>query len=145
MIYDLKNNFNIENLRTRIEFLIKKQKVVELTEKKLQRSLQQNKYLHVILAYFGCQTGNTMEYVKQKYFKILVNPQTFIRDVDDKFLGKIKVLRSSADLDTCEMTVCIERFRNWSAGEAGIYLPSANEAEQIQQMEIEVDKNKMYL
>lgn len=145
MLYNLSNPLDVEKLKTRVDYLIKKQKVVELTEKKLQRSLQQNRYLHVILAYFGCQMGCTMEYVKQKYFKILVNPITFIREVDDKFLGKIKILRSSSDLDTGEMTTCIERFRNWSAGEAGIYLPSAEESLLIQQMEIEIERNKNFI
>ena len=145
MLYNLSNPLDVEKLKTRVDYLIKKQKVVELTEKKLQRSLQQNKYLHVILAYFGCQMGNNLEYVKQKYFKILVNPITFIREVEDKFLGKVKVLRSSSDLDTGEMTTCIERFRNWSAGEAGIYLPSAEESFLIQQMEIEIEKQKDFI
>lgn len=120
-------------------------KVIELTEKKPRRSLPQNKYLHVILAYFGTQTGNTLEWVKQQYYKKLVNPDLFIREKEDKYLGRIKVLRSSADLDTAEMSLSIERFRNWAAQEAGIYIPSADESILIQQMEIEVERNKEFL
>lgn len=120
-------------------------KVIELTEKKPRRSLPQNKYLHVILAYFGTQTGNTLEWVKQQYYKKLVNPDLFIREKEDKYLGRIKVLRSSADLDTAEMSLSIERFRNWAAQEAGIYIPSADEAIFIQQMEIEIERNKEFL
>ena len=120
-------------------------KVIELTEKKPRRSLPQNKYLHVILAYFGTQTGNTLEWVKQQYYKKLVNPDLFIRAKEDKYLGRIKVLRSSADLDTAEMSLSIERFRNWAAQEAGIYIPSADEAILIQQMEIEIERSKEFL
>ena len=120
-------------------------KVIELTEKKPRRSLPQNKYLHVILAYFGTQTGNTLEWVKQQYYKKLVNPDLFIREKEDKYLGRIKVLRSSADLDTAEMSLSIERFRNWAAQETGIYIPSADEAILIQQMEIEIERNKEFL
>ncbi|WP_314712587.1 hypothetical protein [Prevotella pallens] len=116
-----------------------------MTEKKPRRSLPQNKYLHVILAYFGTQTGNTLEWVKQQYYKKLVNPDLFIREKEDKYLGKIKVLRSSADLDTAEMSLSIERFRNWAAQEAGIYIPSADEAILIQQMEIEIERSKEFL
>ena len=119
--------------------------IVDLTEKKPRRSLPQNKYLHVILAYFGTQTGNTLEWVKQQYYKKLVNPDLFIREKEDKYLGRIKVLRSSADLDTAEMSLSIERFRNWAAQEAGIYIPSADEAILIQQMEIEIERNKEFL
>ena len=120
-------------------------KVIELTEKKPRRSLPQNKYLHVILAYFGTQTGNTLEWVKQQYYKKLVNPDLFIREKEDKYLGKIKVLRSSADLDTSEFSLSIERFRNWAAQEVGIYIPSADEAILIQQMEIEIERSKEFL
>ena len=100
--------------------------------------------MHVLLAYFGTQTGNTLEWVKQQYYKKLVNPDLFIREKEDKYLGKIKVLRSSADLDTSEFSLSIERFRNW-ASQAGIYLPSADEYIIIQQMEIEIERNKEYL
>lgn len=143
--------FNLSNPLDKANFLIRAKKlaesevIVELTEKKPRRSLPQNKYLHVLLAYFGTQTGNTLDWVKQQYYKKLVNPDLFIREKEDKYLGKIKVLRSSADLDTSEFSLSIERFRNWASQEAGIYLPSADEYIIIQQMEIEIERNKEYL
>lgn len=145
MIYNTSNPLDKANFLLRANKLAESGKIVELTEKKPRRSLPQNKYLHVILAYFGTQTGNTLEWVKQQYYKKLVNPDLFIREKEDKYLGKIKVLRSSADLDTAEMSLSIERFRNWSAQEAGIYIPSADEAILIQQMEIEIERNKDFL
>ena len=145
MIYDTSNPLDNANFLLRTKKLAESGKIVELTEKKPRRSLPQNKYLHVILAYFGTQTGNTLEWVKQQYYKKLVNPDLFIREKEDKYLGKIKVLRSSADLDTAEMSLSIERFRNWAAQEAGIYIPSADEAILIQQMEIEIERNKEFL
>lgn len=119
--------------------------IVELTEKKPRWSNQQNAYLHVILGYFAMETGNTLEWVKQQYFKKLVNADIFIREQEDKWLGRIKVLRSSADLDSAEMTTAIDRFRNWSSSEAGIYLPSANEEDMLSLMEIEISRYKQYL
>lgn len=145
MIYDTSNPLDKANFFLRAKKLAESGKVIELTEKKPRRSLPQNKYLHVILAYFGTQTGNTLEWVKQQYYKKLVNPDLFIREKEDKYLGRIKVLRSSADLDTAEMSLSIERFRNWAAQEAGIYIPSADEAILIQQMEIEIERNKEFL
>ena len=145
MIYDTSNPLDKANFMLRAKKLAESGKVIELTEKKPRRSLPQNKYLHVILAYFGAQTGNTLEWVKQQYYKKLVNPDLFIREKEDKYLGKIKVLRSSADLDTAEMSLSIERFRNWAAQEAGIYIPSADEAILIQQMEIEIERSKEFL
>lgn len=119
--------------------------IVELTEKKPRRSNQQNAYLHVILGYFAMETGNTLEWVKQQYFKKLVNADIFIREQEDKWLGRMKGLRSSADLDSAEMTTAIDRFRNWSSSEAGIYLPSANEEDMLSLMEIEISRYKQYL
>lgn len=144
MLYDLSNPLQNESFKVKAEALSKKGCIVELTEKKPQRSLQANKYLHVILAYFGLQIGETMEYVKKHYYKILCNKDTFIREVDDKYLGKVKVLRSSSDLDTEEFSRTITRFRDWAATE-GIYIPSSEEHLMVQQMEIEVSRNKMYL
>lgn len=145
MVYDTSNPLDKANFLLRAKKLAEKGVIVDLTEKKPRRSLPQNKYLHVILAYFGTQTGNTLEWVKQQYYKKLVNPDLFIREKEDKYLGKIKVLRSSADLDTSEFSLSIERFRNWAAQEAGIYIPSADEAMLVQQMEIEIERNKEFL
>ena len=145
MIYNTSNPLDKANFLLRAKKLAESGKVIELTEKKPRRSLPQNKYLHVLLAYFGTQTGNTLEWVKQQYYKKLVNPDLFIREKEDRYLGKIKVLRSSADLDTSEFSLSIERFRNWASQEAGIYLPSADEYIIIQQMEIEIERNKDYI
>lgn len=145
MIYNTSNPLDKANFLLRAKKLAESGKVIELTEKKPRRSLPQNKYLHVILAYFGTQTGNTLEWVKQQYYKKLVNPDLFIREKEDKYLGRIKVLRSSAELDTAEMSLSIDRFRNWSAQEAGIYIPSADESILIQQMEIEIERSKEFL
>lgn len=145
MVYDTSNPLDKANFLLRAKKLAESGKIIELTEKKPRRSLPQNRYLHVLLAYFGTQTGNTLEWVKQQYYKKLVNPDLFIREKEDKYLGKIKVLRSSADLDTSEFSLSIERFRNWASQEAGIYLPSADEYIIIQQMEIEIERNKEFL
>ena len=142
MVYDTSNPLDKANFLLRAKKLAESGRVIEMTEKKPRRSLPQNKYLHVILAYFGAQTGNTLEWVKHQYYKKLVNPDLFIREKEDKYLGRIKVLRSSADLDTSEFSLSIERFRNWASQEAGIYLPSADEYIIIQQMEIEIERNK---
>ncbi len=144
-LFNLSNPLDNANFLLRAKKLAESGKIVELTEKKPKRSLPQNRYLHVILAYFGTQTGNTLEWVKQQYYKKLVNPDLFIREKEDKYLGKIKVLRSSADLDTSEFSLSIERFRNWASQEVGIYIPSADEAILIQQMEIEIERNKEFL
>lgn len=77
-MYNTKNPLEVQNLRLRIEKLIEKQSMVEVVEKKA-KTLQQLKYLHTILAYFGLQTGNTLDEVKTCYFKRIVNRDLFVR------------------------------------------------------------------
>lgn len=145
MIYNLSNPLDVQNAKTRLELLIKRGCIVELTEKKQKRSLNQNAYLHLLLGYFASQTGNTLEWVKQQYYKKLCNPDIFIGEREDLFLGRVKYVRSSADLRTDEMNLSIERFRNWSAAEAGIYLPEATSEAEIAALRVEVERYKTYL
>ena len=111
-LYDLGNPLDSQNFKLRCNALYKKGCIVELKERKPQRTSTQNKYLHTCLGYFGALTGYDLEYVKREYYKILCNPDTFIREVDDKYRGRIKVLRSSADLDTYELSLTLDRFRD---------------------------------
>jgi len=145
MIYNLSSPLDVQNAKTRLELLIKRGCIVELTEKKQKRSLNQNAYLHLLLGYFASQTGNTLEWVKQQYYKKLCNPDLFIGEREDLFLGRVKYVRSSADLRTDEMNLSIERFRNWSAAEAGIYLPEATSEAEIAALQVEVERYKTYL
>lgn len=119
--------------------------VVELTEKKERRTLSQNKYLHLILGHFALEYGETMEYVKRRYFKELCSPDLFVFYKNDRYMGMTQELRSSRDVDTAEMTLAIERFRHWSSKECGIYLPTAEEHAFLRQIEVDMDRNKEWL
>lgn len=145
MTYDLRNPLDVENAKTRLALLIKRGSIVELTEKKPKRSMSQNAYLHVALSYFASQTGNTLEWVKQQYYKRICNPDLFIGEKKDKILGTIKYIKSSAELDKDEMTVSIERFRNWASIEAGIYIPEPEDEARVAAMQVEVERYKTYL
>lgn len=143
--YDLSNPLDKANFILRANKLAEGEKIVELKEKKPRRTLNQNSYLHICLSYFASQTGNRMEWVKQQYFKKTVNPSIFIRQKEDKLIGTTSYLRSSADLDTEEMTTAVERFRNWASMEAGIYIPSPEEHLLVSQMETEIERNKEFI
>lgn len=146
MLYDLSNPLHAENFKKRVNLLYKKCCIVDVTEKKPQRSRSQNSYLHAALGYFGMQFGYKLEEVKQWYFKEECNPDLFIRRINDAITGEErKILRSSSDLTTEEMTIAIERFRNWSAEVAGIYIPSPEEHLMVEQMEIEAQRGRLYL
>lgn len=91
------------------------------------------------------QTGNTLETTKTEYFKKYCNADIFVVAKNLKHIGTTEALRSSAELDTAEMTTAIERFRNWSASEAGIYLPSPDEEAYLAAIEAEMQRHRDWL
>jgi hypothetical protein len=120
LIYLLSREFDLVNARVRFERLCTKGATVELTEKKPLRSIPQNRYLYLILGWFALQYGETRDYVKQEFFKRTVNPDIFVYERINHKTGEIReALRSSRELDTRQMTIAIERFRDWSSKEAG--------------------------
>lgn len=146
MFYDLSNPLHAESFKRRVNLLYKNKAIVELTEKKPRRTLSQNAYLHAALSYFGLQLGYKLEEVKQWYFKQECNPDLFVTHKKDKLLDVDRVgLRSSKDLSTSEMTLAIERFRNWASLKAGVYIPSPDEHHLVMQMELEVERAKQFL
>lgn len=145
MIYNLSNDFDRQRFKVRCNALYKQGGVVDLTAKKERRTIPQNAYLHLILGWFAIETGNTLGFVKQEYFKRYINPDLFVVEIEDKHLGKVSVLRSSRDLNTAEMTTAIERFRNWSSAEAGVYLPSPDEKQYLDFIEAQAYYYNLYL
>ena len=144
MLYDLRNPLDRERFKRRCNALYQKQGIVDLSEK-TQRSIQQNKFLHLLLGYLAMETGNTLDYVKEVFYKRAANKELFLREKEDEILGKVEYLRSSADLSKEEMTLSIDRFRDWSSQTAGIYLPAANEQEFLASIEYELSKYKQWV
>lgn len=145
MIYDLSKPLDREKFKMRVNHLFAQGKQVELIEK-TKRSLSQNSYLHVLLGVLALDQGETIDYVKENYYKRLVNPDIFVLHKHDKILGKeVEVLRSSKDLTKEEMSKSIDKLRNWASSELGCYLPSADEESLLQQAEMEIQRYRSYL
>ena len=68
----------------------------------------------------------------------------FVQQKSDDLIGETKAIRSTASLDTAEMTTAIDRFRNWAAS-VGVYIPSPDEERLVQLMEIEVYRNREFI
>ena len=146
MKYDMSNASHREQIQNRLASILAKGKgIVELTEVKPKRTIKQNNYLFLILGLFACEYGESIDYVKEYYFKLAANKTLFLREKEDKILGKRRFLRSSSELTTEEMTLAIERFRDWSSIYAGIYLPSPEEHRLLELADIEISRNKEYL
>lgn len=144
MLYDLKNPLDRERFKRRCNALFKKQGIVELSEKTI-RSNQSNKYLHTLLGYLAMETGNTLEYVKEIFYKRTANKDIFLRIKDDELLGQTEYLRSSASLSQEEFSTSIDRLRDWSSQVAGIYLPSPNEEQFLASIEVEMSRYKQWI
>lgn len=144
MLFNLATHIDRERFKRRSNDLFRKGGIVEVTEK-THRTTSQNAYLHLIIGHMALETGNTLEYVKREYFKITCNPEFFITSKHDPILDMtLQTLRSSAELTSAEMTIAIDRFRDWSAAN-GIYLPEAREREFLDEIQVETDRNKKYL
>lgn len=144
MIYDLKNPIELRESEIYYKKLVKEGAVMEIKKKHPTRSLPQNAYLHLILGFFACEYGCSLDYVKREFYKKVCNKPIFERKKTAKNGEIIIELRSSRDLDKEEMTLSIERFRNWSAAE-GIYLPDANEHHLMDYMRREINRNKEFI
>ena len=117
---------------------------IELKEIRKKRSNQQNRYLHLTFSWFGAEKGYTEHEVKQGIFKQIVNPKIFMIPIL-KDGHSFVIIRSTADLDSKELSLAIERFRNWCSIEHGIYIPEANEYEKLDWIEQELQKDETHL
>ena len=143
MQYDLTSDFQRKAFLSRVDSLMERGAVVELTEKTF-RSKNQNSYLHLLLGVVAMETGNTLEDVKREYFKDLVNPDIFRYYRTDNRGNTIRVYRSSADVSKEEMSMAIDRFKRWGS-QNGIYMPNPGDESLLREIAIEMGRNKAYL
>lgn len=143
MQYNLNSELDRQRFKVKVKQLWTKGGIVEVTEKR-RRTLNQNAYLHIAISAFAIEIGESAEYVKQEVFKRICNPDLFLITKENPILGTIEVLRSSRDLTTHEMSVAIDRYRKWCA-EQGVYIPEANEEENLASLEAELSKYERYL
>jgi hypothetical protein len=146
MIYNPEKPIDIQNAITKIKYFIDKKAVFELKRKQVPKTYPQIKYVHLILGWFALEYGETVEYVKLEYFKKLVNPAIFKYEFINRKTGEIRdEYKSLANISKEEMTLSINRFRDYSSKEAGIYLPQPSDLSILQEIEIQIKNNQKYL
>lgn len=143
MTYDLSQALDRARFAARCELLLKRGAVTDMTEHTF-RSSSQNRYLHLLIGLVALEVGETVEYVKVNHFKRMVNPDIFIVTKDDRFLGQVETLRSSADLTKEEMSTAIDRFKTWGRLQ-GWAMPDPGDTEILRQLEIEMSRQNRYL
>jgi len=144
MIYDGTNPLQAQQARLRIDNLIKKGRIFELSERKPKRTLQQNAYLWLMLSYWATQTGYTKTEAEAIYKDLNKDVYNEEKVIDGQV---IVYTRHTNELDTREMTLTIDRFRNWSASNEvfPVYIPSPDDYRAIELMQLEVERNKEFL
>ncbi|MSS16842.1 hypothetical protein [Sodaliphilus pleomorphus] len=145
MIYDLQNEYDRSKFKAKVNQLYTEKALVELKRKTTNRSLAQNSYLHVLLCYFASEFGYTMEEVKHDIFKKKCNPELFLHKRKNKRGFEVTYVRSSTELDKAEMTLAIERFRNYSSAVCGLYLPEPNEHRALVYAQQQIEQYKNYV
>ena len=145
MLFNLQNEYDVPKFKAYVNKLFKERAVVEVKKKNPARTLAQNSYLHLLLGYFGTQYGCSLDEAKLDYYKRTCNRDLFERKATNKLGKEVTYLRSSAELTTAEMSLSIDRFRNFASSEAGIYLPSPNEREFLIHIQQEIERHKEFL
>lgn len=145
MRYNLSLHIDRERFKRRCNALFKSGAYVELTDC-TKRTTAQNAYLHLIIGYLAIEVGVSLEYAKVNYYKAQANKELFALEVADPLTGEIKTdYRSTTALRKEEMALSIDRFRDWSALVAGIYLPEAGETDFLQEIDREIQNNQKHL
>lgn len=144
MIYNLANDLEERTFALRVQRLTRQKAMVELTEKR-PRSLRQNAYCHLAIAYFALQIGLPPTEVKDAYFKTHCSPDIFIRTRFDPILHTQRTyLRSTSQVTAQEMTTAIDRFLQFAA-EQGIYIAPPDQHIALLHMQHDVEQAKRYL
>jgi hypothetical protein len=129
-----------------VDGLLEKNAVVEIKEIRNLRTPNQNRYLHLLLSFVALSIGETSTYFKEHIWKKQINPEIFKSLYHNKKTGEHREdWRSSSMLDTKEMTMAIDRLKDWSARELGVYLPDSDDRTALAQMEREIKTAERYL
>lgn len=137
MKLNLKDPIDQSKAVTYLTKLLEGEKLIELKEIKKVRTLRQNSYLHVIITLYAIHFGSTLEEAKTD----LKRECSFMRYENN---GR-QYLKSTAKLDTKELTEFIEWLRNYSSLN-GCYLPTSEEyLEQKFNIDRSIEYNNQYL
>lgn len=137
MLYDLSKDIDVSKSKLKLEALIKSGKVIELTEKRKKRTVDQNAYLHVAINLYAIESGYNKEEAKTElkrqcsWMRYAKNGSSFLKE--------------TKDLNTKEMGEFID-FVIEFCGQQGIYIPTPEEYIQNQvEINKQIEINKAFL
>lgn len=148
MIFDTSKPDMRKKAINRIKHLLDKNAKIEVLEKKKNRTYSQNNYLHLILGWYALEYGDTLEEIKQEHFKKIVNPDVFKTEFINYQTGEVRDRwRSTAELNTEELSLATERFRDYSIRTLNLYLPEPKDLVHLDEIKNQLEQyhNKIYL
>lgn len=134
------NLANIQEANAAFQYLtdlVGLEAVAEVKKVHPHRTINQNSFLHLLLNYFGVETGYTL--AESKYLYKNVNAGLYRYEKNS-----VKFLRSTADLTKEDMQKSINRFMEWSK-EKGIELPTVIDDAFMRWAENETERNSNHL
>ena len=146
MIYNPKKEIDINRAIEKIKYFIQKGIPFELKRMQEKKSFSQNNYFHLILGWFAFEYGEPAAYVKQEMIKKIICPEIFKTEFINKITGEVRIdWRSFANISKDETTYVINKFRDYSSKQAGIYLPIPEEKDFLKEIEVQLKNNQQYL
>ena len=147
MTFDLSIESDRNRYKEYARELFYDQGIVELSKKRLTRSLRQSRYLHVLIRYSALELGVSAQVMKQQIWKLAICPSVFVEEEVDKVGNRWQRIRSEADLSTDEESQAIEMLRNHMQTYHNCYLPEPGEYVLIEQMyeETQRSENRVFL
>lgn len=107
------------------------------------RSNPQNRFLHMALGIFANKYGCSLAIAKEVFLKQYACPHIFRVDLKDKYGSDVTYYRSTADLNTVEMSNVIRNFIDW-AGIQDIEIPEPTDDKSVRYCERIIEKTTMY-
>jgi hypothetical protein len=132
MKFNLDNETEANEAFEYLTELVGKHALAEVVKVSPKRSLNQNSYLHLIIAAFGNHFGYTAEEAKLVYKYLNAEIYRYKKK-------SLTFWRSSADLTKDEMTITIDKFRRASEKQ-GYPLPLAIDQEWLRKIQNEVER-----
>ena len=135
MIYNLLNPQELETAQQWLTSETLRGSLVEMKIKRPQRSLKANAYLHVLLGICGMEWGYSLAEMKT-IWKRDIAPSIFVY-----FKNSHAFIRSSADLDSKELSDAIEQLKKY-ASENELELPEPHEEQKLRYYSNQIEKEK---
>ena len=144
MMFDLHNPIDRVRFERKVAKCISAGGIVELTERR-GRSRAQNAWLHLTIGYFASEFGLEADYVKEMYYKRAANAELYVRRREDRLCGLVEYTRSSSELTREEMSLSLDRWKEWCARVAEFVLPEPDEGEFLDWVEVESARSRTFL